>query len=117
MPVDVPSKRVKTGGESEHAIVVEREKSNYEALSIEEGGGIEDRAFFSAAGRLAANESDILALHNSFKSAREILNVSDLNYDVIVSNCVINLSPDKATVLDNAFRLLKPGTIFALTAS
>ena len=31
------------------------------------------------------------------------------SFDVIVSNCVINLSPDKAAVLRGAHRLLKPG--------
>lgn len=31
------------------------------------------------------------------------------SFDVIVSNCVINLSPDKAAVLRGAYRLLKPG--------
>ncbi len=31
------------------------------------------------------------------------------SFDVIVSNCVINLSPDKAAVLDQVHRLLKPG--------
>lgn len=31
------------------------------------------------------------------------------SFDVIVSNCVINLSPDKAAVLSNAYRLLRPG--------
>ena len=34
------------------------------------------------------------------------------SFDVIVSNCVINLSPDKAAVLDSVFRLLKPGGEF-----
>ncbi len=29
--------------------------------------------------------------------------------DVIISNCVINLSPDKDAVFEEAFRLLKPG--------
>ena len=29
--------------------------------------------------------------------------------DVIISNCVINLSPDKGSVLEDAFRVLKPG--------
>lgn len=32
------------------------------------------------------------------------------SFDVIVSNCVVNLSPDKAAVLSNAYRLLKTGT-------
>lgn len=31
------------------------------------------------------------------------------SFDVIVSNCVVNLSPDKAAVLRGAWRLLKPG--------
>lgn len=31
------------------------------------------------------------------------------SFDVIVSNCVINLSPDKAAVLRGVFQLLKPG--------
>lgn len=31
------------------------------------------------------------------------------SFDIIVSNCVINLSPDKAAVLREAYRLLKPG--------
>mmetsp|Transcript_133378 Transcript_133378/g.332993 ORF Transcript_133378/g.332993 Transcript_133378/m.332993 type:complete len:365 (-) Transcript_133378:282-1376(-) len=31
------------------------------------------------------------------------------SFDVIVSNCVINLSPDKESVLKEAYRLLKPG--------
>ena len=34
------------------------------------------------------------------------------SFDVIVSNCVINLSPDKSSVLEGVFRLLKPGGEF-----
>ena len=37
------------------------------------------------------------------------LNLEDNSFDIIVSNCVINLSPDKEAVLAQAFRLLKPG--------
>eukprot|EP00127_Corallochytrium_limacisporum_P007415 Clim_evm18s251 gene=Clim_evmTU18s251 len=37
------------------------------------------------------------------------LNLPDNSFDVIVSNCVINLSPDKEAVLREAYRLLKPG--------
>ncbi len=40
------------------------------------------------------------------------LNLAPGSFDVIVSNCVINLSPDKAAVLDSVFRLLKPGGEF-----
>jgi SAM-dependent methyltransferase len=39
----------------------------------------------------------------------EHLPVADTSVDVILSNCVINLSPDKASVFREAFRVLKPG--------
>jgi len=37
------------------------------------------------------------------------LDLADNSFDIIVSNCVINLSPDKESVLEQAWRLLKPG--------
>lgn len=37
------------------------------------------------------------------------LNIADNSIDVVVSNCVINLSPDKNAVLKEIFRILKPG--------
>ena len=39
----------------------------------------------------------------------EALPVADNSIDVIISNCVINLSPEKQLVFDEAFRVLKPG--------
>jgi len=39
----------------------------------------------------------------------ENLPVADSSIDVIVSNCVINLSPNKRRVFKEAFRVLKPG--------
>jgi len=39
----------------------------------------------------------------------ENLPVGDGIVDVIISNCVINLSPDKSRVFQEAFRVLKPG--------
>jgi ubiquinone/menaquinone biosynthesis C-methylase UbiE len=39
----------------------------------------------------------------------EILPIADDTADIIMSNCVINLSPDKLSVYREAFRVLKPG--------
>jgi arsenite methyltransferase len=39
----------------------------------------------------------------------EHLPLEDSSVDVIISNCVINLSPDKQAVFNEAFRVLKPG--------
>jgi ubiquinone/menaquinone biosynthesis C-methylase UbiE len=47
--------------------------------------------------------------HKGYIEKLNDLGLEDGSFDIIISNCVINLSPDKEAVLREVYRLLKPG--------
>merc|ERR1712076_282008 len=64
-----------------------------------------DKARNNAKNRLSRGEPDNV----EFRQGKiEKLPIEDSSIDVIISNCVINLSPDKSSVFREAYRVLKP---------
>jgi ubiquinone/menaquinone biosynthesis C-methylase UbiE len=67
--------------------------------------------------QLARRNADEAGVENVefLKGVIEEVPLPDDSVDVVISNCVVNLSPDKRRTLREAFRVLRPGGRFAVT--
>lgn len=54
-------------------------------------------------------ETPNVTFHHGHIEDLASIGIADNSVDVVISNCVINLSPDKAAVFKEIFRVLKPG--------
>jgi len=66
---------------------------------------------------LSRKNQQIAGLENVefLKGVIEAVPLPDASVDVIISNCVINLAADKSKVFEEAYRVLRPGGLFAVS--
>ena len=55
------------------------------------------------------HETSNVEFHQGYMEDLRAIGLEDNSVDVVISNCVLNLAPDKAPVLEEIFRVLKPG--------
>jgi SAM-dependent methyltransferase len=66
--------------------------------------------------QLANNNMTKAGIANAtfLKGSIDSVPLPDSSVDVVISNCVINLAEDKGAVIKEAFRVLRPGGLFAV---
>lgn len=87
------------------------------AQQVGEGGNVVGIDMTHAMIDLARSNAEKLGAHNVvFKLGKiEAIPQLDASVDLVISNCVIALSPDKDRVFDEIYRVLKPGGRFVVS--
>jgi len=123
---DLPKKAVETFAGCGNPVALSELKTGETVLDIGSGGGLD--AFLAAkkvgmTGRVVGIDFTEEMIRRARRNAKELslknvefrlgdaedMPVESSSIDVVISNCVINLAPDKDKVFKEAYRVLKPG--------